>query len=123
MQRNAQLIKTNMANATTSNWQHDRRSRHARGYGTAWDKARKQAMQRDMWLCQPCKRQGRATPATECDHITPKSQGGTDKLHNLQAICHECHATKTQKEAAQAQGRAMPIVKPVFNADGLPDGW
>lgn len=105
-----------------SNWQHDRRSRHERGYGTAWDKLRKSIMERDLWLCQPCKREGRDTPAKECDHIKPKSKGGTDKLHNLQAICNDCHAEKTAREAAQAQGRT---VKPVitYGADGLPNGW
>ncbi|ANB33257.1 hypothetical protein A6024_03660 [Rhodovulum sulfidophilum] len=31
-------------------------------------------MQRDSWLCQPCLRRGRVTPATECDHVVPKAQ-------------------------------------------------
>ena len=62
-------------------------------------------MKRDNWLCQPCQREGRVTPAREVDHITPKSKGGTDALDNLQAICIPCHAAKTEREAAEAQGR------------------
>ena len=88
-----------------SGWKHDRRSRQARGYGRAWEKARAAALTRDMHLCQPCKREGRATPAREVDHITPKAKGGTEALDNLQSICKPCHAAKTEREAAEAQGR------------------
>ena len=98
-------------------WKHDRRSRQERGYGARWDKLRKLAMDRDDWLCQPCKREGRATPAREVDHIIPKSQGGTDDLDQLQAICKTCHQEKTQREAAEAQGRKS---KPRIGADGWP---
>jgi 5-methylcytosine-specific restriction protein A len=65
-------------------------------------------MDRDDWLCQPCQRKGRIRPATEVDHIMPKSRGGTDDLGNLAAICSDCHNAKTQREAAEAQGRAAP---------------
>jgi 5-methylcytosine-specific restriction enzyme A len=102
----------------SSNWKDDRRSRHERGYGTAWDKIRKRAMDRDLWLCQPCKRKGRDTPAKECDHITPKSKGGKDQLHNLQAICTACHRDKTQQEAAEAQGRAKTVMQ--YDDKGFP---
>jgi hypothetical protein len=44
-------------------WQHERRSRHARGYGAAWNKARAAALSRDKHLCQPCQRSGRVTQA------------------------------------------------------------
>lgn len=100
-------------------WQHERRSRHARGYGTAWGKARAVALARDLHLCQPCQREGRVTPAAEVDHITPKAKGGTDDLDNLQAICRSCHEAKTARDAAEAQGRT---VKPAtaFGPDGRP---
>lgn len=79
-----------------------------RGYGWAWTKLRKQVMDRDKWLCQPCKRRGVYTELGrrkgDCavDHITPKSQGGTDDMSNLQAICHgkgSCHEAKTMAES------------------------
>lgn len=76
-----------------------RGSRQERGYGAAWDRARKLVMQRDCGLCQPCRRAGRIAAARAVDHIVPKSQGGTDGEHNLQAICDACHQVKTQRES------------------------
>jgi 5-methylcytosine-specific restriction enzyme A len=35
--------------------------------------------------------------ATDIDHITPRSQGGTDDWSNLQALCHSCHSHKTAR--------------------------
>lgn len=99
-------------------WHHSGASRHERGYGSQWVKTRARIMGRDLHLCQVClATAGRATPATQCDHITPKSQGGTDDHDNLQAICDDCHATKTQAEAAAAQGHS---IKPraTFDASG-----
>lgn len=75
-------------------------------------------MTRDNWLCQPCLREGRTTPARECDHITPKAEGGTDAPENLQAICIPCHRAKTDAEAARAQGRTTKRKQQI----GL-DGW
>jgi len=57
------------------------------------------------------------TEAKQVDHITPKAQGGTDDMDNLQSICVECHTTKTQLEAAEAQGRKA---KPTIGVDGWP---
>jgi 5-methylcytosine-specific restriction endonuclease McrA len=53
------------------------------------------------------------------DHITPKAQGGTDDLSNLQSICDPCHAEKTAREAAEAQGR-KPKRRLTFDAQGYP---
>jgi 5-methylcytosine-specific restriction enzyme A len=97
-------------------WQHDRRSRHERGYGASWVKIRARILTRDHYLCQPCLAKNRPTPATEVDHVTPKAKGGTDDDDNLQAICHDCHKAKTEVEAAEAQGRK------VRRKIG-PDGW
>lgn len=91
-------------------WQHEG-SRHERGYGYEWTKRREQVMQRDMYLCQPCQRQGRTTPAREVDHITPKAQDGADDYENLQAICTDCHKVKTRAEKSR---------RPVIGADGWP---
>ena len=98
-------------------WRGERGTSTERGYGTRWRKLRTIAMRRDHWLCQPCRRAGKVTPATECDHITPKAKGGTDSLNNLQAICAPCHKEKTQAEAAEAQGRR---IKPSIGEDGWP---
>jgi 5-methylcytosine-specific restriction enzyme A len=93
-------------------------SRHKRGYGSEWVKARDAILKRDSHLCQPCLANGRPTPATQVDHIVPKSNGGTDEPENLAAICTPCHSEKTQREAAEAQGRTY--TKPVQT--GV-DGW
>jgi len=92
-----------------------KQSRHARGYGTAWDKLRKLILTRDNHLCQACLRNGRPTPATHVDHITPKAKGGTDEHTNLQALCEPCHTAKTTIENG---GR----VKVEIGADGWPIG-
>lgn len=95
-------------------WKHDKRSRHERGYGAAWDKLRRRVLIRDKHLCQPCLRVQRVTPAREVDHITPKAQGGTDDESNLQSICPTCHRAKTAtdngaKPRLQFDARGWPI--------------
>lgn len=72
-------------------WKHDKRSRHERGYGAAWDKLRRRVLIRDKHLCQPCLRVQRVTPATEVHHIQAKADGGSDDPENLVSICHPCH--------------------------------
>ena len=90
-----------------------RTSRHARGYGTAWDKLRKRILERDKYLCQGCLAKQRITPATEVNHKTPKAQGGTDDEANLEAICHPCHVDETARQAGKT-------VKPETGVDGWP---
>ena len=34
----------------------------------------------------------------EVDHIIPLGEGGGNEVHNLQILCKECHATKTERE-------------------------
>jgi Restriction endonuclease len=86
----------------TSSWgsSAQRGSRHARGYGTAWDKLRAQVLRRDCGMCQcdECRTSGRVRPATEVDHHIPKAEGGTDDLSNLRAINKDCHKVKTQQD-------------------------
>lgn len=96
-----------------------RTSRHARGYGTAWDALRKIIMAQEP-LCRTCTEQGRVTAATHVDHIVPKAEGGTDDPSNLQALCTDCHKDKTAHESARAQGRTF---KPrlTFGVDGWPE--
>lgn len=44
------------------------------------------------------KEAGVIRPATEVDHIIPRSKGGTDIWENLQALCKSCHSKKTRRE-------------------------
>ena len=69
-----------------------------RGYGHAWQKLRKEVLQRDGYLCVTCSESGRHVPATDVDHILNKASGGTDALSNLQSLCKKCHRTKTATE-------------------------
>jgi 5-methylcytosine-specific restriction protein A len=87
--------------APRASWKHGHKSRHARGYGTAWDHIRKEVMKRDMRLCQPCLKENRVTPAHAVDHIVAKARGGTDDLANLQAICRACHLDKTLTDSGR----------------------
>ena len=97
------LLQPNQAcpQCPKSTWGDDklRGNRHQRGYGTLWVKLRDGVMVRDHYLCQVCMSEDRLTPATEVDHIIPKARGGTDNPDNLQAICAECHKTKTARES------------------------
>lgn len=86
-----------------SGWNQPGRATAAeRGYGHRWRALRAMVLRRDRHVCQLCLAAGRATPATEVDHRVPKSQGGTDDPANLQAICSECHAAKTEVERRAA---------------------
>lgn len=79
-------------------WYHNGLTPAQRGYDWQWEKTRKRVLKRGKHLCQPCLRTGRPTPATEVDHIIPKSRGGSEDESNLQAICSACHTEKTQSE-------------------------
>ena len=79
------------------NWQHSK-SASERGYGSAWKRLRVQVLQRDSYLCQACKKDGRYTTATDVDHIIAKAHGGTDEPSNLQSLCKSCHQAKTARE-------------------------
>jgi len=89
-----------------------RGSRHERGYGAAWDKLRRQILERDNYLCQPSLRAGRVVQATQVDHIVNKAEwlrvhgtlAGVDDPANLQAICEAEHRKKTQLESNRGRG-------------------
>jgi 5-methylcytosine-specific restriction endonuclease McrA len=37
----------------------------------------------------------------ELDHVVPLWNGGTNDPSNLQLLCHNCHVTKSRKEAQE----------------------
>jgi len=84
------------------NWGKSKRGGQGRG-GRPWRRLRSAILKRDRYLCQPCERVNRITPATEVDHIVGKAQGGTDAPDNLEAICKVCHQAKTASEALLAK--------------------
>ena len=80
-----------------------RGSRHARGYGTEWDRKRRIILRRDNGLCQVCLQKGFVQEGNTVDHKVPKAEGGTDDDSNLQTICDDCHKEKTAQEALRGR--------------------
>jgi 5-methylcytosine-specific restriction protein A len=101
-------LKPPLVKSNPGGWKPDavRGSRQQRGYGAAWERLRKEIIDRDEGLCQECLRNGRVTLGTQVDHVTPKSQGGTDSPMNLELKCEPCHATKTARESQGGRGQA-----------------
>jgi 5-methylcytosine-specific restriction protein A len=87
----------------------ERGSASARGYGRTWQKLAKMVLARDP-LCKIAKlcvtraigRNGAIlllpAPSSVADHVVPKSKGGKDELSNLQGACKRCHDHKTRTE-------------------------
>ena len=92
---------------TRKTWE-DRGSSHARGYGWTWQK-RRAAWLLAHPLCAICQANGRVTAASELDHIKPKAHGGSDRDDNLQALCAECHATKSMHDRGQLPRRTIGV--------------
>ncbi|EBB0695606.1 HNH endonuclease [Salmonella enterica subsp. enterica serovar Ajiobo] len=69
-----------------------------RGYNHRWQVYRAQYLKANP-LCVICYREGRFTPATVVDHITPVN-GQRDPLFwkatNHQGLCRDCHSWKTR---------------------------
>lgn len=82
---------------------HDRDTAEQRGYGWEWRKLAQSILKRDRYLCQCEKCGGKHLPASEVDHILPKSLGGTDYPGNLRAINHDCRKAKTEREAREVR--------------------
>lgn len=49
---------------------------------------RREVMERDKGMCRYCG----VTAATDCDHVYPWSNGGTNHVTNLVASCEECNS-------------------------------
>ena len=69
-------------------------TRTERGYGSAWSTLRALVG----WVEAVCRVCGSTSPRWLCDHILPKSMGGTDERGNLQRLCSTCEARKTSSE-------------------------
>lgn len=79
-------------------WHHGGKSRHERGYGTAWVKLRKQVLTEEP-TCRVCLvERGVVTAATQVDHIRAKADGGTDDRSNLRPLCRPCHDRKSASD-------------------------
>ena len=65
------------------------------GYPEDWDSRRRRVYRRDSHQCQKCNAKGgpRGDVELHAHHITPKSQGGSHELSNLETLCKSCHAS------------------------------
>lgn len=77
--------------------EHDRGTTHERGYGWNWQQLRLIVLN-DEPLCRRCASRGRVSGAVLVDHIQPLRDGGTNDRGNLQSLCLDCHAVKTQAD-------------------------
>lgn len=68
-------------------------------YSTArWQRARAAQLAREP-CCRSCTAEGRLTPATVVDHITPVRLGGAFyDAANHQSLCNTCHQRKSRSE-------------------------
>ena len=91
-------------------WSNDRESHRqaAITYGPEYRAARKLAAQRSGGRCERCGKRGRLT----CDHIIPRSQGGSHSLANLQMLCPACHGRKTATEGGGYRARTAADPEP-----------
>ncbi len=75
-------------------YEQQRGSAAARGYGSAWQRLRKAILARD----RICTAHGCSQPSTQIDHIVSRSHGGTDDPTNLHGLCRRHHSSKTARE-------------------------
>ena len=70
--------------------------------GSREQRINRAVMLRDGGLCQ-AQLPGCTVLAVMVDHVVALSEGGADGMDNRQAICTQCHGTKTQEEAARGR--------------------
>nr|DAL38850.1 MAG TPA_asm: NinG recombination protein [Caudoviricetes sp.] len=72
-----------------------------------WKRKRLQILKRDGYMCQHCKRYGKAVPATTVHHIQHADEypemAFADK--NLISLCEGCHNKQHPEKATAARGR------------------
>lgn len=69
-----------------------------------WNRLRRFVLKRDGHKCQIRYVGICIGLASEADHITPVTQGGSDSPSNLQAACRPCHLAKSSDEGHKAAG-------------------
>ena len=86
-------------------WHHRKR---AKGYvpGTI----RYEVLKRAKYRCELCGTSAEEK-AIEVDHILPRNHGGSDELHNFQALCYSCNATKRDRDDTDFRGIAESYQK------------
>ncbi|MFJ2544384.1 HNH endonuclease [Microbacterium sp. NPDC087589] len=70
--------------------------------GAAWQRLRRDVLDRDNWTCQLCgndlhEDDARPEHDATVDHVIPKAAGGRDEPSNLIAACRRCNGIKSDK--------------------------
>ena len=81
-----------------------------------WKQIRNRVFRRDGGRCMIRQLDGTRCPnaATQVDHILA---GDDHRLENLQAICDQCHSTKSGREGAAASNRKKAQVAKKFKRE------
>ena len=67
---------------------------------------------RQRWRCIMCRHTLSAT--FQIDHRDPLHNGGADEIHNMDAICSQCHRLKTHKEnLVQRKDELLSKIRPL----------
>ncbi|MNH78584.1 HNH endonuclease [compost metagenome] len=82
-----------------------------------WKNKRERVLRRDEYLCQECKRYGKATPAATVHHCNPLEYYPELALvsWNLVSLCNPCHDTmhdRASHELTEAGNRWKERVAP-----------
>ena len=93
-------IKAYVSDRGNAIWHH---RKLAKGYvpGTV----RYEVLKRAKYRCELCGISAEEK-ALEVDHILPRNHGGSDELHNFQALCYSCNATKRDRDDTDFRGIA-----------------
>jgi hypothetical protein len=71
---------------------------HPRAYVSKWEAIRSAVFERDGYTCQYC---GAVSETLHCDHVHPKSKGGSDEMDNLVTACGPCNLSKGNRTLAE----------------------
>jgi ATP adenylyltransferase len=66
---------------------------------------RYEVLKRAKFRCELCGASA-SEKALEADHIVPRIHGGSDEIHNLQALCYSCNAMKRDRDDTDFRGIA-----------------
>ena len=73
-------------------WEHRKKSSGIISGSIRWE-----VLKRSKGRCEVCGISN-DKKALEVDHIIPRANGGSDELHNLQALCYSCNSMKKNKD-------------------------
>lgn len=90
----ARIAKAVNRDRTTINYYLGRRREFS---GKDWWTVRAQVLKRDLYTCQYC---GSKKDLT-CDHVVPRTRGGTNHHSNLKTACRSCNSKKGGKLVAE----------------------